>query len=1121
MPSKIHKIDCGNTRRMSFGKIKDVLEIPYLVEIQKNSFQTFIETGIKEVLEDFSPMTDFSNRLELHFLDHRFDGQPKYNLGECKDRDATYAIPLKVKVRLVNKETGEIIENEVFMGDFPLMTDSGSFVINGAERVVVSQLVRSPSVYCEKIQDKNGNAHYYEIVDTNMYNALTTFDAEEFGVLMSALGGLKNFLTLATTGANPFFAASNFARDIPTSLFNGDIPIWEYPFELGLAMIDVVTGELKNVPMSKRRKAVQRITGTDNDTIVSDLAEWGKARKGLKLVRGKKYYQAQYKKLNPALATIGITADMLANVPTAVMTFNRIIEASPRQAQANRQLRGGSIFSTEEQRKAKEQKIFGAELSEYDKMVMAAHQYHDSSVFFMKGGYGKVARMLYKAIPFLRAALEGIDKFGRAMLVEPNKVQRYINAAVMITAVKLFLGALSRDDEDDDMITAYYRDNNYIIKIGDHEWVKIPIAREVGWAFGVLPDKIWQGVRTGDWGEAGKELLDSFLLNFNIPYEVIGTQVIDTIGNKTWWGGEIAGVEFDTERGVAEDENLPWEKRKEAYSKIKDETTSEFAVKLSAIIRALPFAAGLGMLNSPKGAQAAFDQLTGVIGDLIIPATTKGGSYDPRSLLIKRFTFDPYQNNQTVNDFYSLKGANSYELKMLKDADGELSDKDYDVKVMESIYNAIASGGTKSEFFDGEVPSMSDIRKQIKGISYDEKLSADEKKEKIAALREDYDALGRIGLEMKVDGEAPNNAWFIRGRQANVDKYLDWANKIYAKHILLNDDLNIKGFLSEKSELKDQVDAARDLLGEDDELQGQDYKDNKILNMLDAVVSGGIDEPKEDGQTGMLLEVGIHEAPAIKDIKKDIGKVINEKSLDYKTRKAKFAELKEDEKALEIIGERLKNGETPSANWFSGMGKSGDYMKWANSYYTKYLVKPGDKQLSLADVPMTSPYYVSQNILDAKAQYKKYDDIIKDIPWDEPIPDDIEELRKRIGRMKDTGVKDSFYIGMGTNNVLRNMFTDYFNKGNIGNSDFDDRMYDLNMKDEVIGTAMNIIEDEGRYPVRSDYATAAEWEYAQNAVRGYQYTNDKKWMHIPTFDQEDSHEEKIRQYNEYGIYFWR
>jgi DNA-directed RNA polymerase subunit beta len=146
---------------MSFGKIKDILPIPYLVEIQKNSFQNFIDHGIKEVLEDFSPMTDFSNRLELHFLNCRFDGEPKYGIKECKDRDATYAVPLKVTVRLENKDNkdgvgGEMLQSEVFMGDFPLMTDNGSFIINGAERVVVSQLVRSPSVYCEVVKDKNG-----------------------------------------------------------------------------------------------------------------------------------------------------------------------------------------------------------------------------------------------------------------------------------------------------------------------------------------------------------------------------------------------------------------------------------------------------------------------------------------------------------------------------------------------------------------------------------------------------------------------------------------------------------------------------------------------------------------------------------------------------------------------------------------------------------------------------------------------------------------------------------------------------------------------------------------------------------------------------------------------------
>lgn len=164
---KIHKVKCGNTDRMSFSMIKDVLEIPYLIEVQKDSYYSFVKTGIAEVLKDYTPIYDFSERLKLEFLEHSMTGSPKYSVKECKDRDATYAVPLKVKARLTNKETGEIIEQDVFMGDFPLMTDAGSFIINGAERVIVSQLVRSPGVYSEKVTDKNGVARYATTVIPN------------------------------------------------------------------------------------------------------------------------------------------------------------------------------------------------------------------------------------------------------------------------------------------------------------------------------------------------------------------------------------------------------------------------------------------------------------------------------------------------------------------------------------------------------------------------------------------------------------------------------------------------------------------------------------------------------------------------------------------------------------------------------------------------------------------------------------------------------------------------------------------------------------------------------------------------------------------------------------------
>ena len=135
------EIQCGKVTRKTFSKIKEAIELPYLVKIQKDSYDAFIKEGIGEVLEDFSPITDYSDHFEMYFLDYSLDGNPKYDEKECRDRDATFARPLRVKVRLVNKVTDEVIDQEVFMGDFPLMTDNGSFIINGAERVIVSQLV--------------------------------------------------------------------------------------------------------------------------------------------------------------------------------------------------------------------------------------------------------------------------------------------------------------------------------------------------------------------------------------------------------------------------------------------------------------------------------------------------------------------------------------------------------------------------------------------------------------------------------------------------------------------------------------------------------------------------------------------------------------------------------------------------------------------------------------------------------------------------------------------------------------------------------------------------------------------------------------------------------------------
>ena len=151
-----HPVKLGENTRMSYGKINEVLEMPNLIEIQTNSYNWFLNEGLKEVFHDVSPITDYTGNLILEFIDYHLENTPKYDIEECKERDATYAAPLRVKVRLINKESGEVKEQEIFMGDFPLMTPSGTFIINGAERVIVSQLVRSPSVYYSQTYDKLG-----------------------------------------------------------------------------------------------------------------------------------------------------------------------------------------------------------------------------------------------------------------------------------------------------------------------------------------------------------------------------------------------------------------------------------------------------------------------------------------------------------------------------------------------------------------------------------------------------------------------------------------------------------------------------------------------------------------------------------------------------------------------------------------------------------------------------------------------------------------------------------------------------------------------------------------------------------------------------------------------------
>ena len=162
---KIKDVQYEKASRKDFAKVGDFIEMPNLIQVQKDSYNWFVKEGLGEVLKDISPIEDYSGNLVLEFFDYYMEEKTKYTLEEAKERDATYSTRLHVKVRLINRETGEIKEQEIYLGDFPLMTDSGTFVINGAERVVVSQLVRSPGCYyAEEFDTKTGKKTYTSTV---------------------------------------------------------------------------------------------------------------------------------------------------------------------------------------------------------------------------------------------------------------------------------------------------------------------------------------------------------------------------------------------------------------------------------------------------------------------------------------------------------------------------------------------------------------------------------------------------------------------------------------------------------------------------------------------------------------------------------------------------------------------------------------------------------------------------------------------------------------------------------------------------------------------------------------------------------------------------------------------
>lgn len=178
----VHPVQYGTRERMSFSRIEEVLDLPNLIEVQTSSFQWLIDEGLKEVFDDISPIEDYSGNLVLELVDYYLSDDRKYDVDEAKERDTNYSAPLKVRVRLINTETQEVKEQEVFMGDLPIMTPTGTFVINGAERVVVSQLVRSPGAYFKEETDKTGKKLYSATLIPNR-GAWLEFETDAQGVI--------------------------------------------------------------------------------------------------------------------------------------------------------------------------------------------------------------------------------------------------------------------------------------------------------------------------------------------------------------------------------------------------------------------------------------------------------------------------------------------------------------------------------------------------------------------------------------------------------------------------------------------------------------------------------------------------------------------------------------------------------------------------------------------------------------------------------------------------------------------------------------------------------------------------------------------------------------------------
>ncbi|MBE5816854.1 MAG: DNA-directed RNA polymerase subunit beta [Clostridiales bacterium] len=321
----VHPIKYGTNTRMSFSKIREVQDVPDLIEIQKKSFQWFLSEGLSEVLEDISPIVDYGNNMELDFYDYYFDEDIKYSIQECKERGVTYAAPLKVKVRLINHNTNEIVDPQkgIYMGDFPMMTPAGTFIINGAERVVVSQLARSPGVYYKDKRDKNG-ARLFDATVIPMRGVWIEYETDAKKVVYVRLDKTRKF------PVTTFLRALGFSTDAQITELLGESEILSATLEKDttknqLEALEEIYKRLRPGDPPTEESAKQLIAGLFFDPRKYELARVGRYKFNDKLgiknrIEGKKVRDDIFSPVTGELiAAAGeiLTADQAAEIEDA------------------------------------------------------------------------------------------------------------------------------------------------------------------------------------------------------------------------------------------------------------------------------------------------------------------------------------------------------------------------------------------------------------------------------------------------------------------------------------------------------------------------------------------------------------------------------------------------------------------------------------------------------------------------------------------------------------------------------------------------------------------------------------------------------------------------------------